>query len=119
MNRKEMKEMFGFNADALVKRGKWEKLTAVIDKVEKLGLDKVTEVAQACAKSKEDGAYNTLISMLNSDNEGCKIAAIKALGEQGRPAAITQIMYQAKNAAEGSELKAVIDAAMELLHKAK
>ncbi|GEM_PF-6952088 len=111
--------MFGFNAEALVKKGKWEKLTAVIEKVEKLGLDKVAQVAEACSNSKEDGAYNTLISMLNSDNEGCKIAAVKALAKQGRAAAVTQIMYQAKNAVEGSELKSAIDAAMEQLHKAK
>ena len=106
--------MFGFNAENLVKHGKWEKLTAFVEKAD---LSKITDIAAACAKSKEDGAYNTLITMLNSDKVECKVAAVKALGEQGRPAAITQLMYQAKNA-EG-ELKDAIATALDQLHKVK
>ena len=107
--------MFGFNAEKLVKRGKWEKLTAV---VEKMDMSKVPAIAAACAKSKEDGAYNTLITMLNCDSVECKIEAVKALGEQGRPAAITQLMYQTK-AATSEELKVAIAASLELLHNLK
>ncbi|MBQ8611052.1 MAG: HEAT repeat domain-containing protein [Oscillospiraceae bacterium] len=107
--------MFGFNAESMVKRGKWEKLTAVVEKAD---MSKVPAIAAACAKSKEDGAYNTLITMLNSDNVECKINAVKALGEQGRPAAITQLMYQVKTATS-EELKNAIAAALELLHNMK
>ena len=106
--------MFGFNAENLVKHGKWEKLTAFVEKAD---LSKIHDIAAACAKSKEDGAYNTLITMLNSSNAECKVAAVKALGEQGRPAAITQLMYQAKNA-EGP-LKDAIAVALDQLHKVK
>ncbi len=107
--------MFGFNAESMVKRGKWEKLTAV---VEKKDMSKVPAIAAACAKSREDGAYNTLITMLNSDSVECKIAAVKALGEQGRPAAVTQLMYQSK-AADSEELKSAIAVALEQLHNRK
>lgn len=105
--------MFGFDAAALVKHGKWEKLAAA---VEKYGASKCEEIATACAASSDDGAYNTLITMLNSDDAACKMAAVKALAKQGRPAAITQLMYQAKNADEA--LKTAINDAMEELHKA-
>ncbi len=105
--------MFGFNAEALVKRGKWEKLTAVVNKQD---MSKVDAIAEACAASNEDGAYNTLITMLNCDDVRCKLAAVKALGKQGRPAAITQLMYQVKTA-ENEELKKAIAEAMDKLHK--
>ncbi len=105
--------MFGFHAEALVKRGKWEKLTAVVNKQD---LSKIDAIAEACAASNDDGAYNTLITMLNCDNVQCKLAAVKALGKQGRPAAITQLMYQVKTAGS-DELKAAIAEAMEKLHK--
>ncbi len=110
--------MFGFNAAALVKKGKWEKLTAVVNKVEKLDVEKCLQIAAACAESSDDGAYNTLITMLNSDNRDCKLAAIKALAKQGRAAAVTQVMYQSKSAGDDGELKQVIANALELLHKA-
>ena len=108
--------MFGFNAESLVKHGKWEKLTAV---VEKMDVAKCAQIAAACAASQEDGAYNTLITMLNSTSRDCKLAAVKALGEQGRPEALTQLMYQAKSVGDDAELKNAITVAMELLHKAK
>ena len=88
------------------------------DDVEKMDVAKCAQIAAACAASQEDGAYNTLITM-NSTSRDCKLAAVKALGEQGRPAALTQLMYQAKSVGDDAELKNAITVAMELLHKAK
>lgn len=107
--------MFGFNAEALVKKGKWEKLTAVVEKGD---VEKCKQIAAACGACNEDGSYNTLITMLNSDNHDCKLAAVLALGQQGRAAAVTQLMYQAKTA-ESDDLKTAITEAMEKLHKEK
>ena len=108
--------MFEFNAASLVKKGKWDKLLSVVEKGD---VAKCQEIAAACATVNRDESYNTLISLLNSDNRDCKLAAVKALGDQGRPASVTQLMYQAKAAEGDAELKKAIDEAMEKLHKVK
>lgn len=107
---------FGFDAASMVKKGKWDKLVAFIEKED---VEKCVEIAKACAQNKSDESYNTLISMLNSDNRDCKLAAVQALGEQGRPTSITQLMYQSKAVGDDKELAAAISKAMEQLHQVK
>ncbi len=105
--------MFGFHPDKLVKEGKWEKLESEVGKVD---AEKCKEIAAACATSKEDGAYNVLISILDKDDRACKLAAIKALGEQGRGSSATHLMHLMDASAGDEEMIHTIDTALEQIH---
>ncbi len=106
--------MFGFHAEKLVKEGKWEKLEAVAGKGDET---KDLEIVAACATSQEDGAYNLLISILDSGDKKCKLAAIKALGEQGRASASTHLMHLRDTHADDAEMMAALNEALEKIHK--
>ena len=105
--------MFGFHPDKLVKEGKFEKLEA---EVAKLDAEKCKQVAEACATSREDGAYNVLVSILDKEDRECKMAAIKGLGDQGRESASTHLMHLMDAAGSDAEMKAAIETALDKIH---
>lgn len=105
--------MFGFHPDKLVKEGKFEKLES---EVAKLDAEKCRQVAEACATSKEDGAYNVLVTMLDKDDRDCKLAAIKALGVQGRDSASTHLMHLMDTLGDDAEMKSTIETALDQIH---
>lgn len=105
--------MFGFHPDKLVKEGKWNKLES---EVGKLDAGKCAQVAEACQSSNEDGAYNVLISILDKDDRTCKLAAIKALGVQGRGSAATHLMHLMDECGGDAEMKAAIETALTQIH---
>lgn len=106
--------MFGFHAEKLVKEGKWDKLETVAGKGDE---EKDLKIVAACAGSQEDGAYNLLISILDSGSEKCKLAAVKALGEQGRASAATHLMHLRDTHGDNAEMMQALDEALENIHK--
>ena len=105
--------MFGFHPDKLVKEGKFEKLEG---EVAKLDAEKCKQVAEACASSNEDGAYNVLVSILDKEDRECKMAAIKALGNQGRSSASTHLLHLMDASGTDAEMKKAIETALEQIH---
>ena len=105
--------MFGFHPDKLVKEGKWDKLES---EVGRLDAEKCAQVAEACQSSREDGAYNVLVSILGKDDRACKLAAVKAMGVQGRGSAATHLMHLMDGCGGDAEMKAAIETALTQIH---
>ena len=105
--------MFGFHPDKLVKEGKFEKLESEVQSSTPKSASRSPRHALA---SNEDGAYNVLVSILDKEDRECKMAAIKALGNQGRSSASTHLMHLMDASGTDAEMKKAIETALEQIH---
>lgn len=86
--------MFGANPEKLAKGKHWSKLAKLAEKPDE---SIRVEVAKACGLSKDDEPYNLLITLTKDPSPAVQMAAIKSLGEVGRPAASTHLQWLAEH----------------------
>lgn len=82
--------MFSSNPQHLVKGKHWAKLAKLAEKSHE---QVRVEIAQACGTSTADEPYNLLITLTKDPSPAVQMAAIRSLGEVGRPAAATHLQW--------------------------